>query len=195
MKQFTDRVAVITGGAGGVGAAMAERFATAGMSVVIADLAEDRVATTVAKLAGQGARAIGLPTDVGDLASVEALRDAAYSHFGAVHVLCNNAGVGAGAEGKMWEHTLNDWGWGLNVNLWGMIHGVKAFVPAMLEGGEPGHIVNTSSGNGGIAPSPTPPFTPRPRPRSPPSPRCSTASCTQSTPTSACRCCTPVPTC
>ena len=154
MKQFTDRVAVITGGAGGVGAAMAERFATAGMSVVIADLAEDRVATTVAKLAGQGARAIGLPTDVGDLASVEALRDAAYSHFGAVHVLCNNAGVGAGAEGKMWEHTLNDWGWGLNVNLWGMIHGVKAFVPAMLEGGEPGHIVNTSSGNGGIAPLP-----------------------------------------
>jgi NAD(P)-dependent dehydrogenase (short-subunit alcohol dehydrogenase family) len=69
-----------------------------------------------------------------------------------VHVLCNNAGVGAGAEGRVWDHTLNDWGWGLAVNLWGVIHGIKAFVPRMLEAGEEGHVVNTSSGNGGIAP-------------------------------------------
>ena len=155
MKDFAGRVAVITGGAGGIGAALAERFAAEDMSIVVSDLSEERVDAIVARLAEQGARTIGVVTDVGDLASVEALRDEAYSAFGNVHVLCNNAGVGAGAEGKMWEHTTNDWGWGLNVNLWGMIHGVKAFVPAMLDGGEPGHIVNTSSGNGGIAPLPT----------------------------------------
>lgn len=155
MKDLAGRVAVITGGAGGIGAALAERFAAEDMSIVVSDLSEERVDATVARLAEQGARTIGAVTDVGDLASVEALRDEAYSAFGNVHVLCNNAGVGAGAEGKMWEHTTNDWGWGLNVNLWGMIHGVKAFVPAMLAAGESGHIVNTSSGNGGIAPLPT----------------------------------------
>ncbi|HBX09883.1 MAG TPA: hypothetical protein DEG13_08905, partial [Candidatus Microthrix parvicella] len=155
MKDLAGRVAVITGGAGGIGAALAERFAAEDMSIVVSDLSEERVDATVARLAEQGARTIGAVTDVGDLASVEALRDEAYSAFGNVHVLCNNAGVGAGAEGKMWEHTTNDWGWGLNVNLWGMIHGVKAFVPAMLAAGEPGHVVNTSSGNGGIAPLPT----------------------------------------
>ena len=155
MKELRGKTAVITGGAGGIGAAMADRFAAEGMSVVISDLAEDRVDATVARLTELGAQAVGVVTNVGDLTSVEGLRDRAYEAFGGVHVLCNNAGVGAGAEGKMWEHTLNDWGWGLNVNLWGMIHGVKAFVPAMLEGGEAGHIVNTSSGNGGIAPLPT----------------------------------------
>jgi NAD(P)-dependent dehydrogenase (short-subunit alcohol dehydrogenase family) len=155
VKELRGKTAVITGGAGGIGAAMADRFAAEGMSVVISDLAEDRVDATVARLTELGAQAVGVVTNVGDLTSVEGLRDRAYEAFGGVHVLCNNAGVGAGAEGKMWEHTLNDWGWGLNVNLWGMIHGVKAFVPAMLEGGEAGHIVNTSSGNGGIAPLPT----------------------------------------
>ncbi|MEZ5372612.1 MAG: SDR family NAD(P)-dependent oxidoreductase [Microthrixaceae bacterium] len=155
MKDLMGRTAVITGGAGGIGAALADRFAGAGMAVVVSDLAEDRVDATVARLTDQGARAIGVVTDVGELSSVEALRDRAYAEFGGVHVLCNNAGVGAGAEGNMWEHTINDWGWGLNVNLWGIIHGVKAFVPAMLEAGEPGHVVNTSSGNGGIAPLPT----------------------------------------
>lgn len=155
MIDLMGRTAVITGGAGGIGAALADRFAGAGMAVVVSDLAEDRVDATVARLTDQGARAIGVVTDVGELSSVEALRDRAYAEFGGVHVLCNNAGVGAGAEGNMWEHTINDWGWGLNVNLWGIIHGVKAFVPAMLEAGEPGHVVNTSSGNGGIAPLPT----------------------------------------
>jgi NAD(P)-dependent dehydrogenase (short-subunit alcohol dehydrogenase family) len=89
---------------------------------------------------------------------VEALRDAALSAHGAIHVVCNNAGVGAGAAGQMWDHTLNDWGWALGVNVWGVIHGIKAFVPAMLDGGEVGHVVNTSSGNGGIAPLPGTPI-------------------------------------
>ena len=152
MEQFEDRVAVVTGGAGGIGRALGERFARAGMRVVLADLDPDPLAAAVDEMRADGHSVIGVTTDVSQLASVEALCARAYDEFGAVHVLCNNAGVGAGAEGKIWDHTDNDWGWGLSVNLWGVIHGVQAFLPAMLAGGEDGHVVNTSSGNGGIAP-------------------------------------------
>ncbi len=152
MEHFDGRVAVVTGGAGGVGRALGERFADAGMKVVLADLDPEPLALAVDEICAAGHTAIGVATDVSQLASVEALRDRVYDEFGAVHVLCNNAGVGAGAEGKVWDHTDNDWGWGLAVNLWGVIHGIQAFVPAMLDGGDDGHVVNTSSGNGGIAP-------------------------------------------
>lgn len=152
MEEFAGRVAVVTGGAGGIGRALGERFATAGMKVVLGDLVAEPLDAVVAELRADGHDVTGVVTDVSDLSSVEHLRDRAYEEYGAVHVLCNNAGVGAGAEGKMWEHTLNDWGWGLSVNVWGVVHGIKAFVPAMLEGGDEGHVVNTSSGNGGIAP-------------------------------------------
>ncbi len=81
-----------------------------------------------------------------------------YDTFGAVHVLCNNAGVGGGAEGHLWEHQLNDWGWAMAVNVWGVIYGIKAFVGPMIEGGEPGHVINTSSGNGGVSPMPSTPI-------------------------------------
>lgn len=154
MQDFGGKVAVITGGAGGVGRALGERFAQEGMKVVLADLFPEPLDKAVAELQAQGHEITGVVTDVADFASVETLRDRAYDAYGAVHVLCNNAGVGAGAEGKMWEHTLNDWGWGLSVNVWGVIHGIKAFVPAMLAAGDDGHIVNTSSGNGGVAPIP-----------------------------------------
>ncbi len=152
MDSFAGKVAVVTGGAGGIGRALADRFAHAEMKVVLADLAGAPLDAAVDAMRGAGHKVIAVETDVSDLGSVEHLRDRAYAEYGAVHVLCNNAGVGAGAEGKMWDHTLKDWGWGLSVNLWGMIHGVKAFVPAMLAGADEGHIVNTSSGNGGIAP-------------------------------------------
>lgn len=152
MDHFADRVAVVTGGAGGIGRALGQRFAAAGMKVVLADVFADPLDQAVEAVRGGGAEAVGVVTDVSDFESVSALADAAYEAFGAVHVLCNNAGVGAGAEGKIWDHTLNDWGWGLAVNLWGVIHGIKAFVPRMLDGGDEGHVVNTSSGNGGIAP-------------------------------------------
>ena len=89
--------------------------------------------------------------------SVHELRDRTLDAYGAVHIVCNNAGVGAGAEGPMWEHELNDWRWALGVNVYGVIHGINAFVPAMLAGGDEGHVVNTSSGNGGIAPLPSTP--------------------------------------
>jgi NAD(P)-dependent dehydrogenase (short-subunit alcohol dehydrogenase family) len=152
IERLEGRVAVVTGGASGIGRAMGERFARAGMSVVLADVEAPALDATVAALRDDGLDVSGVVTDVGDFASVEALRDATLAAHGAVHLLCNNAGVGAGAEGQMWDHTLNDWRWALDVNVWGVIHGTKAFVPAMLAGGAEGHVVNTSSGNGGIAP-------------------------------------------
>jgi len=152
MREFAGRVAVVTGGAGGVGQALGARFAVEGMKVVLADVFPEPLEQAVAGLRAEGHDVTGVVTDVSDFASVEHLADEAYATYGAVHVLCNNAGVGAGAEGKIWDHTVNDWGWGLAVNLWGVIHGIKAFVPRMLAGGDEGHVMNTSSGNGGVAP-------------------------------------------
>lgn len=152
MERFDGRVAVVTGGAGGIGRALGERFARAGMKVVLADLDPEPLGRAVDEMRAAGHTVIGVETDVSERASVEALADRAYDEYGAVHVCANNAGVGAGAEGKVWDHTDNDWGWGLSVNLWGVIHGIQAFVPRMLAGGDDGHVMNTSSGNGGIAP-------------------------------------------
>ncbi|WP_042378063.1 SDR family NAD(P)-dependent oxidoreductase [Streptacidiphilus melanogenes] len=155
MELTQGQVAVVTGGASGIGLAMARRFAADGLRVVVADVEEAALDKAVAGLREQGAEAVGQLTDVSERDSVEALAEAAYRAYGAVHVLCNNAGVGSGAEGRMWEHEPNDWKWAFAVNVWGVFHGVQAFLPRMLAGGEPGHVVNTSSGDGGIAPLPT----------------------------------------
>jgi NAD(P)-dependent dehydrogenase (short-subunit alcohol dehydrogenase family) len=152
MKDLTGRVAVVTGGAGGIGRAMGERFAREGMKVVLADVEEAALVTATEKLRAEGLEATGVVCDVADYASVERLRDAAVERYGAVHLLCNNAGIGAGAEGALWEHELNDWRWAFNVNVYGVIHGINAFVPTMISSGAEGHIVNTSSGNGGVSP-------------------------------------------
>jgi NAD(P)-dependent dehydrogenase (short-subunit alcohol dehydrogenase family) len=154
LSSFTGKTAVITGGGGGIGRAIGEALLTEGMNVVLADVQPGVLDATVAELkqAGAGDRVTGVPCNVGDWHSVCELRDAAVAAYGAVHVLCNNAGIGAGAEGRMWEHELNDWKWALAVNTWGVIHGINAFVPGMLESGEQGHVVNTSSGNGGLVP-------------------------------------------
>jgi len=157
MRTLEGRVAVVTGGAGGLGRAMGEGFAGAGMKVVLADVQAEPLARTVAECRDAGMDIIGVPTDVTNYASVEALRDATLSAFGAVHVVCNNAGIGAGAEGRMWEHELNDWKWAIGVNMMGVVHGINAFVPVMLEQDDEGHIVNTSSGNGGVSPLPSTP--------------------------------------
>ncbi len=152
IERLSGQVAVVTGGAGGIGRAMGERFAREGMKVVLADVDDNALADAAGKLQAEGSEVIGVNCDVSDFASVEQLRDAALDRFGAVHLLCNNAGIGAGAEGALWEHELNDWRWAFNVNVYGIIHGINAFVPSMVASGENGHVVNTSSGNGGVSP-------------------------------------------
>lgn len=157
MQDLSDKVAVVTGGAGGIGRAMGEAFGHAGMKVVLADVQPEPLAKTAGELRADGLDVTGVETDVTSYDSVQALRDAALATYGKVHLLCNNAGIGAGAEGPIWEHELRDWEWALGVNVWGVIHGINAFVPMMLAHGEAGHIVNTSSGNGGISPLPSTP--------------------------------------
>jgi NAD(P)-dependent dehydrogenase (short-subunit alcohol dehydrogenase family) len=131
---------------------MGERFARESMKVVLADVEAEALSTAAGKLRAEGLDVTGVVCDVADYGSVERLRDAAFEHYGAVNLLCNNAGIGAGAEGALWEHELNDWRWAFNVNVYGIIHGINAFVPAMIASGAEGHIVNTSSGNGGVSP-------------------------------------------
>ncbi|MCU0868040.1 MAG: SDR family NAD(P)-dependent oxidoreductase [Burkholderiales bacterium] len=150
MQQFDGRVAVITGGGSGLGLAMARRFATAGMKLVLADVQADALAAAVAHFEARGTPVIGVHCDVSKAADVEALKDAAYARFGAVHLLCNNAGVAPG--GLAWESTVADWEWTLGVNVYGVIHGLRSFVPAMLAAGEEGHILNTASVAGLLSP-------------------------------------------
>lgn len=141
----------MTGGAGGIGKAIGRRFGQEGMKVVLADVLADPLEQAVAELRGESIDAAGVVTDVTDFASVEQLAKQSVSLYGAVHVVCNNAGTGGVSEGYMWEHDLADWRWGIDVNVIGVIHGIKAFVPILLEQDE-GHVVNTCSGNGSLAP-------------------------------------------
>jgi NAD(P)-dependent dehydrogenase (short-subunit alcohol dehydrogenase family) len=150
VREFADKVAVITGGASGIGRAIAERLAREGMKLVLADVEEPALQSSVDALKSQGADALGVVTDVSRFESVQELERRAVEAYGKVHVLCNNAGVGAHEDVPVWELPLSDWRWTLDVNLWGVIHGIKAFVPGMLAHGEEGHVVNTSSGNGGL---------------------------------------------
>jgi NAD(P)-dependent dehydrogenase (short-subunit alcohol dehydrogenase family) len=152
MKELRGKVAVITGGAKGIGRAMAERFVGEGMKVAIADIDQASLDAAVAEMRDQGADVLGVRTDVSQLESVEALRDATVGHFGGVHVVCNNAGVASGAHGRLWEHEINDWRFAFSVHVYGVINGINAFVPYLLDQGEEAHIVNTSSHNGGFAP-------------------------------------------
>jgi NAD(P)-dependent dehydrogenase (short-subunit alcohol dehydrogenase family) len=151
---FRDRVVVITGGASGIGRALGERFAAEGARVVLADIERDQLERTASELGKNAAGEVApIAVDVTDPASVEALAAAVFERFGAVHVLINNAGVGAPAA-KPWETTPNDWRWVHSVNVFGVAHGIQAFVPRMIASGEPGYVVNTSSGDGAINPLP-----------------------------------------
>ena len=148
MKDFKNKVAVITGGASGLGFAMAQRAVREGMKVVLADVVPALVAQTTGELRDEGRDVVGVVTDVTSLESVEALRDATLEAFGAVHLVCNNAGIGSGSEGQIWEHHVNDWRWSLDVNVMGVVNGINALVPTLLASGEDCHVVNTTSGNG-----------------------------------------------
>ena len=155
MQDLNGKVAVVTGGASGMGRAFADRFAAEGMRIAIADIEEPVLDATVAELRSEFEDAVsGRQTDVSDEASVEALADHVFTTFGRCNVLFNNAGVGSGGGGKAWTNEPNDWKWCFGVNVFGTAHGVISFVPRMIESGQPGHVVNTSSGDGGFAPVP-----------------------------------------
>ncbi len=142
-------MAVVTGGASGIGRALATGLARHGMAVVVADLDEAGLAATAEEVRVAGGRALAVPTDVSDLDQVRALADRAWAAFGRVHLLCNNAGVVT--WGGLERATHRDWQWVLGVNLWGVIHGLEAFLPRMIAQGEPGHVLNTASMAGLVA--------------------------------------------
>ena len=143
MKDFDGKTAVITGGAHGIGRAMGELFMSKGMNVVLADIEQQVLDATVAELKASGGHCIGVVTDVSKAEDVQRLADAAIAEFGAIHIACNNAGVFAG--GLLWEESLADFNWQLDVNVWGVIHGIRTFVPIMAAQGDDCHIVNTAS--------------------------------------------------
>lgn len=156
MQDLKGRVAVITGGASGVGRAIGVRLVAEGARVVLADINQERLDETAAELGGG---TVGLKVDVTKEESVQALADTVFDRYGAVHLLFNNAGVGLGeAQRKVWTLPLNDWKWGIDVNVLGVVHGIRAFVPRMLEGGEEGVVINTSSTNGGLRSLPNTPI-------------------------------------
>ena len=148
MQDLEGRVAVITGAASGIGLATAHRLAAEGMHVVLADIEDGPLAEAETAVAAHGRRVLAVRTDVSSEAAVNALADAAFAAFGNVHVVFNNAGVAATAatlRSRAWEGSPADWDWTMGVNFNGVLYGVRAFVPRMLEHGEEGHIVNTAS--------------------------------------------------
>lgn len=153
MKDFKDKVAVVTGGASGIGAALVRALLSEGAKVVVADVEKAALDKAVTAFAQSGGEVIGVVTDVSKPESLHALADKVYDTHGACHLLFNNAGVAA-PSCNVWETTVNDWAWVHGVNVMGVVYGIQAFVPRMIAGGEEGHIINTSSGDGGISPLP-----------------------------------------
>jgi len=143
MKDFKDKVAVVSGAASGIGQALALHCAQAGMKVVLADIDKKSLSENEKKLQSMGAPVLAVPTDVSKAGNVEALGKTVFDTFGEVNLLCNNAGVGVG--GLVWENSIADWNWVLGTNLWGVVHGIRVFVPRMIEQNTEGHIVNTAS--------------------------------------------------
>ena len=152
MDSFKDKVAVVTGGASGIGRSLVRELLADGAKVVIADVEQSALDRVLAELDGAG-EVSGVVTDVSDPASVEALADTVYDRHGACHLLFNNAGV-ASPSANVWETTVNDWRWVHGVNVLGVVAGIQAFVPRMIASGDEGHVINTSSGDGGVSPLP-----------------------------------------
>ncbi len=143
MQEFTGKVAVVTGAASGIGRALVEKFADQGMNIVLADIDEGGLQESEKIVQERGVDALCVVTDVTRQASVAELADRSFERFGSVHVLCNNAGVLTG--GTCWELPVEDYQWLIGVNTFGVIHGVRSFVPRMIEQDTEGHIVNTAS--------------------------------------------------
>ena len=149
MKDFQGKIGIVTGAASGIGRAIAGRCAQEGMKVVLADVEGAALGRAAGELGAAGADVLAVRADVSSLADVEGLAQETLARFGAAHLLFNNAGVYGG--GTVWESTIADWTWVLGVNLWGVIHGLRVFVPIMLEQGDECHIVNTGSTAGLMA--------------------------------------------
>ncbi|HEY5728813.1 MAG TPA: SDR family NAD(P)-dependent oxidoreductase [Anaerolineales bacterium] len=156
MKEFNDKIAVITGAANGIGFGIAERCAQLGMKVVLAGINEENLLKAEQDLQKTGATTLVVRTDVSKREDVQALAQKTMDTFGAVHLLVNNAGVGAGSS--IWESTWEDWAWVVDVNLWGVIHGVKVFTPIMLAQDAESHIVNVASVSGLLPAYPSAPY-------------------------------------
>jgi NAD(P)-dependent dehydrogenase (short-subunit alcohol dehydrogenase family) len=148
MEKIAGRTAVVTGAASGIGLGMCRRFSREGMNVVMADIEVDRLTAAASSLRKQSKREVlAVPTDVSNAVQVDQLAAKAAEAFGAVHVLCNNAGVLL-PNRPIWQNDLDDWKWLMGVNLWGVVHGIRAFLPNMIDAGEEGHVVNTASSAG-----------------------------------------------
>ena len=145
MQDFDRKVAVVTGGASGIGLGLATRFAQEGMKVVLADVEEGALEAAVTDLRRQELDVLGVLTDVSNEAAVQSLARQTIEAFGKVHVVCNNAGVGGGGGGMAWDWTMKDWQWVFGVNFWGVVHGIRTFLPIMIGQDEEGHVVNTAS--------------------------------------------------
>jgi NAD(P)-dependent dehydrogenase (short-subunit alcohol dehydrogenase family) len=146
MKDVKDKVAVVTGAASGIGRGMAETFVAAGMKVVLSDIESDALDQTTRSLRDAGADVLAIRTDVSKPEQVDELARQTLKQYGAVHVLCNNAGIATGVGGgASWKSSLNDWHWILGVNLMGVVHGIRSFLPVMIEQDTEAHIVNTAS--------------------------------------------------
>ena len=143
MHDLTDKVCAITGGASGIGRALADVFASRGMKIALADVEAEPLALAVQELNERGVDAMGFECDVADGAQVEAFAAATFARFDTAHIVCNNAGVGGGM-GPAWEVSLAGWEWTLSVNLMGVVHGLRAFVPRLVEQND-GHVINTAS--------------------------------------------------
>ncbi|MFT5441365.1 MAG: NAD(P)-dependent dehydrogenase (short-subunit alcohol dehydrogenase family) [Myxococcota bacterium] len=145
MEELTGRVAVVTGGASGIGRGMVDAFVAQGMKIVIGDVEQGALDSAVSELKNGGADVVGVICDVSKQESVDALAKATLDAFGAAHVLCNNAGVAGSSTGQSWNRPIEDWNWVMGVNMNGVLHGIRSFVPIMLEQGDEAHIVNTAS--------------------------------------------------
>lgn len=158
MSEFKGQVAVVTGGASGVGRCIVQQLAEGGATVVMADIDDGALAREAGAMRDSGHDVHGIRVDVTQAESVAALAAAVFDKHGTVHLLFNNAGVGVKeAKRPIWTIPERDWRWAYDVNVMGVVHGIHAFVPTMIERGEPGHIINTSSGNGGLTSLPTTP--------------------------------------
>ena len=158
MQDFNDKTAVITGGAGGVGRCIGLALAREGAKIVVADIEQEAINATVAEIEKVGGSAIGVVADVTKPDSMQALADKAVETYGAVHLVFANAGIGAGEFGNLWDYSENDWQWSFNVNVWGVVNTINAFMPLLVEQNLESHFVVTGSANGAVVKLPYTPI-------------------------------------